>query len=381
MSAASAAPAAGRLSLCQVCFEPGHCYRNCNHPYIELTHQQGIEHTKRFMLANSNLHLRSNMEDWVKHLSRGMMRVLLTRYAEPSIKRDFNSIREWREWREAQNANDGPLYIPARVAIHGNATMEELRYMIDIVYTSLVKEIILTDINLIDIMAANDHIAQMRNAFIVFRRNLINPNISGQGVQNYALDMIDYLQGIIHQQENHLLAPPIPVPVLQDTYLNPPMPLLINVPMPQHPSAMMMVDVHINIAELHRQHRREPTFTIDLRLHNSVSSAAAAAAASTEPVQCGICWDEVNDECRMVTNCNHNFCNVCITSQLDTIRKKHQSSGENSRYLDLNCALCRQNVHTLSHNMTNDSYIQDVKGVLYRTQPAPATQEQTQEQT
>jgi hypothetical protein len=156
------------------------------------------------------------------------------------------------------------------------------------------------------------------------------------------------------------------VPGLQETYLNPPMPLLINVPMPQHPSAMMMVDVHINIAELHRPRRREPTFTIDLRLHNQESSAAAAAA-STEPVQCGICWDEVNDERRMVTNCNHNFCNVCITSQLDTIRKKHQSSGENSRYLDLNCALCRQNVHTLSHNMTNDSYIQDVKGVLYRT--------------
>jgi hypothetical protein len=33
--------------------------------------------------------------------------------------------------------------------------------------------------------------------------------------------------------------------------------------------------------------------------------------------------------------------------------------------LELNCALCRQNVHTLSHNMSDDAKIRALKDVLY----------------
>jgi len=100
---------------------------------------------------------------------------------------------------------------------------------------------------------------------------------------------------------------------------------------------------------------------------DAVDAAAvdAAAAATQDPVQCGICWDELNDESRVITNCNHNYCDGCITSQLDSIRAKYRRSGDICRYLDLNCALCRQNVHTLSHNMSDDAKVRGVKDVLY----------------
>ena len=112
------------------------------------------------------------------------------------------------------------------------------------------------------------------------------------------------------------------------------------------------------------QNQRQPTFTIDLRL-SAPPATDAAADAVADPVQCGICWDELNDERRIMTNCNHNYCDGCVTSQIDSIRAKYRRSGDICRYLDLNCALCRQNVHTLSHNMSDDAKIRAVKDVLY----------------
>jgi hypothetical protein len=116
-----------------------------------------------------------------------------------------------------------------------------------------------------------------------------------------------------------------------------------------------------------RQNQRQPTFTIDLRLSAPPVAAADASedAVAADAVQCGICWDELNDERRIITNCNHNYCDGCITSQIDSIRAKYRRSGDICRYLDLNCALCRQNVHTLSHNMSDDARIRGVKDVLY----------------
>jgi hypothetical protein len=118
-----------------------------------------------------------------------------------------------------------------------------------------------------------------------------------------------------------------------------------------------------------RQNQRQPTFTIDLRLSMPVV-AEGVVPNEQDPVQCGICWDELNDERRIITNCNHNYCDGCVTSQLDTIRAKYRRSGDICRYLDLSCALCRQNVHTLSHNMSDDAKVRAVKDVLYRTSDA-----------
>lgn len=367
-------------STCQVCFHPGHCYRNCAHPTIEALHVQGIEIYKRFMLAHNNQVHYNNMHHWTAQLSRGMMRALITRYALPQVLFQFDSIHAWRTWRTARAYSDS-IYIPARPAIQGAATLEELRCMTEVVYTALAKEVILVDVDSAETMAASDHVEQMRAAFSAFRSDLSrNPNVSGQGLQNYAQDIIRYLETIVQQQEAVRLVPRIPVPMLQAAYLSPPTLPLVYIPMPR---PVVVVDVAEEEEEDDgmfvgdfvplRNTRREPTFTIDLRLSPPpvVADAAAdpdadaGAEEEEEPIQCGICWDEVDDERRVVTNCNHNYCDGCITSQLDSIRVKHRRSGDVCRYLDLSCALCRQNVHTLSHNIADNAKIHAVKSVLY----------------
>jgi hypothetical protein len=251
------------------------------------------------------------------------------------------------------------IYIPSRPSIQGLATIDELRAMIDIAYTELAKEIIVTDIDSIEIMSANDHLAQMRSAFILIGRNLRHANLTGYGVQNYAQDIIHYLETIIDQQEARSMFPAVPVPLMREEYLNDPLPPMVHIPMPRPTRVVEENPSFVPLRARGAQNQRQPTFTIDLRL------SAPPAADAEDPVQCGICWDELNDDRRIITNCNHNYCDGCVTSQLDSVRAKYRRSGDICRYLDLNCALCRQNVHTLSHNMSDDAKIRAVKDVLY----------------
>ena len=360
----SATTAVRQPSSCQVCFQPGHCYRNCSHPSIEASHLQGVELHRQFTMSHHDAVRQANMQDWVMNLSRGMMRVLLARYAPAELLFEFETIQAWRAWRDRGSLTE--IYIPTRLAIQGLANKDELRDMIYNVYSKLADEIIVADIDSMEIMSANDHIAQMRSAFIQLSRNLRNANLTGLGVQNYAQDIIHYLQVIIQQQEARSMFHQVPVPLIREEYLNDPLPHMQYIPMP-HPA--MVLEEHPGFVSLHPRRgiaQRQPTFMIDLRLSAPpADDAVALANAAQDPVQCGICWDELNDESRIITNCNHNYCNGCITSQVDSIRAKYRRSGDICRYLDLNCALCRQNVHTLSHNMSDDAKIRAVKDVLY----------------
>lgn len=356
----AAATTTRQASSCQVCFQPGHCYRACSDPAIEAAHLQGVEMYKQLLMSHNDITRQTNVHAWSMNLTRGMMRVLLARYTMPHLLSEFESLQAWRTWRAQATLTD-QIYIPARLAIQGLANMDELRLMIDIVYTALAQEIIVADIDSMEIMAANDHIAQMRSAFILIGRNLRHANLTGYGVQNYAQDIIHYLETIIDQQETRTMFPHVPVPLMREEYLNDPLPPMVHIPMPR---PARVVEEHPGFVSLHPrrgQNQRQPTFTIDLRL----SAPVAADAGAEDPVQCGICWDELNDERRIVTNCNHNYCDGCVTSQLDSVRAKYRRSGDICRYLDLNCALCRQNVHTLSHNMSDDAKIRAVKDVLY----------------
>ncbi len=363
------ATATRQTSSCQVCFQPGHCYRNCSHPAIEASHLQGLELHRQFIMSHHDATRQANMQDWVMNLSRGMMRVLLARYAPAELLYEFESIQAWRAWRDRGSLTE--IYIPARLAIQGLANKDELRDMIYNVYSKLADEIIVADIDAMEIMSANDHIAQMRSAFIQLSRNLRrHSNLTGIGVQNYAQDIIHYLQVIIQQQEGRSVFQQVPVPLIREEYLNMPLLHMEHIPMPrptrvpeEHPGF-----VSLRVRGAQNQNQRQPTFTIDLRL--SAPPVAADAGAAVDPVQCGICWDELNDESRVITNCNHNYCDGCITSQLDSIRAKYRRSGDICRYLDLTCALCRQNVHTLSHNMSDDAKIGAVKDVLYHASDA-----------
>ena len=371
MSAATAtatpAAPARQPSSCQVCFQPGHCYRTCSDPVIEASHVQGVEMFKQLMMSHNDVFRQANVTMWSINLSRGMMRVLLARYTPPELLSDFESIQAWRAWRAGARSSD-QIFIPTRPAIQGLASKNELRDMLDVVYTKLANEIIIADIDSMEIIAANDHVAQMRRAFIQLSRNLRNSNLTGHGVQNYAQDAIDYLQVIIQQQDARAVFTPVPVPVMREEYLNYPLQPMVHIPMPR-PTRVVeenadFMPLRARGGTIPRQNQRQPTFTIDLRLSVPVA-AAADATAEQEPIQCGICWDELNDERRIITNCNHNYCDGCITSQLDAVRAKYRRSGDICRYLDLSCALCRQNVHTLSHNMSDDAKVRAVKDVLY----------------
>jgi hypothetical protein len=322
-------------------------------------------------MSHNDITRQTNVHAWSMNLTRGMMRVLLTRYAMPEVLSEFESLQAWRAWRAGLRLTD-QIYIPARHAIQGLASLDELRLMIDIAYTALAQEIIVADVDSMEIMAANDHVAQMRSAFIILSRNLRNANLTSHGVQNYAQDVIDYLQVIIQQQEARSMFSPVFVPVMREEYLNYPLQPMVHIPMPR-PARVMnehpgFVSFHPRRGVAQNQNQRQPTFTIDLRL--AAPASADASSSAEHPVQCGICWDDLNHERRIITNCNHNYCDGCITSHLDSIRAKYRRSGDICRYLDLNCALCRQNVHTLSHNMSDDAKISAIKAVLYHASDA-----------
>jgi len=376
MSAAATATAtpARQPSSCQVCFQPGHCYRACDDPAIEASHLQGIEMFRQLLMSHNDANRQAHVTIWAMNLSRGMMRILLARYTPPELLSEFESIQAWRAWRDGARLTD-LIYIPARPSIQGLATKYELQCMIDMVYTKLANEIIIADIDSMEIIAANDHVAQMRRGFIQLSRNLRNANLTGDGVRNYAQDAIDYLQVIIQQQEARAVFEPVPVPVMREEYLTAPLLRMVHIPMPRPTRVVEEPDfmpLRVRGGTIPRQNQRQPTFTIDLRLAMPVVAAddVAVDAVAADAVQCGICWDELNDESRIITNCNHNYCDGCITSQLDSIRAKYRRSGDICRYLDLNCALCRQNVHTLSHNMSDDAKIRGVKDVLYHASDA-----------
>lgn len=54
--------------------------------------------------------------------------------------------------------------------------------------------------------------------------------------------------------------------------------------------------------------------------------------------QCPICYDDTQEINLMHTNCNHTFCNTCITTHLDTERNKGQPQ----------CPMCRSIITTMN---------------------------------
>ncbi len=88
--------------------------------------------------------------------------------------------------------------------------------------------------------------------------------------------------------------------------------------------------------------------TMYARLHqeemqnNTNNIKRETMAEKLESFECSICYEDVNTDipetkyCRL--NCNHSFCNNCVSSQLDT--------GNNC------CALCRTQIQTIYSNST-----------------------------
>jgi hypothetical protein len=233
---------------------------------------------RQLLMSHNDAFRQANVTMWAINLSRGMMRILLARYTPPELLSEFESIQAWRAWRACARLTD-QIYIPARAAIQGVATKNELHCMIDMVYTKLANEIIIADIDSMEIIAANDHVAQMRRAFIQLSRNLRNANLTGHGVQNYAQDAIDYLSVIIQQQEARAVFEPVPVPVMREEYLTEPLLRMVHIPMPR-PTRVVeenadFMPLRARGGTIPRQNQRQPTFIIDLSLSMPVAAEGA----------------------------------------------------------------------------------------------------------
>lgn len=97
------------------------------------------------------------------------------------------------------------------------------------------------------------------------------------------------------------------------------------------------------------QQRRTPTFNIHIQAEDS----------SKFPEQhhnsCAICWDDLTPETCCATNCKHTFCFGCITAAVKDERKKTETSHRRfSRYMNLNCPMCRQEIQDLKTFSNSD---------------------------
>ena len=57
-------------------------------------------------MSHNDVGRQENVQIWCTNLSRGMMRVLLARYAIPQVLSEFESIQAWRTWRAGARLTD-----------------------------------------------------------------------------------------------------------------------------------------------------------------------------------------------------------------------------------------------------------------------------------
>jgi len=67
--------------------------------------------------------------------------------------------------------------------------------------------------------------------------------------------------------------------------------------------------------------------------------------------ECSICYDELNNNNKINTSCNHKFCVMCIKDFMITLSEK--------KFAKLNCPCCRQQITTIS--LLNKDEIQLLK--------------------
>jgi len=73
--------------------------------------------------------------------------------------------------------------------------------------------------------------------------------------------------------------------------------------------------------------------------------------------ECSICYDELNNNNKINTSCNHKFCIMCMKNFMITISER--------KNVKLNCPCCRQQITTLS--LSNKDEIQLLKEKFCKT--------------
>ena len=87
-------------------------------------------------------------------------------------------------------------------------------------------------------------------------------------------------------------------------------------------------------------HNHYPSFITYTELYKQLSIDIIKSNLAKEPIDCPICLENTNNKIIQTTNCNHNFCRVCMTKQL-----------KNSvyRFVTPSCPLCRSEILTLTN--------------------------------
>lgn len=337
---------------CQVCFQTGHNYRNCEHPTILQTHEITLELFKRSHIANT--HNRYHITDWINHLTRGMARILLLRYAPDTIKHEYSSIQLWRARDHIQGEVNS---IPRRIGVISHANKQDISTMINIMYTHFALSTIHSTSSLYSAYVTRRNSVNIHNVIRGYTNNIRNQRITHDGFRHYTTEIIRYLQTSLdtfHTQNR------IPteiehdnmVPVFNPTfYLRDVLTPLQQVTIPRPPQRIS-----------YSNHKTSYTLNIHYSDNNIVIHPDT-------PISCGICWENHNTHDNiMKTNCNHHYCIDCVMGHLKASRQQQIASHYSRtppRWITLHCPMCRQDVDTITHKFTHQEKIEQIEKLIH----------------
>lgn len=335
---------------CSVCHENGHTYMGCNHPSIEDIHEQGVKRFHKHAIMNrKNRRCKYACNEWINNLSKGMMRLLLLRYAPAYKKVNYQDIYSWRmrgvnnegEAELSQEENEYEETIPESPRVVGSARISEIKKMVEIAYNELgwielnsyERSIMRYEVNTIS--------EDIRRVVGCYRRNLSNLRLTREGLTEYTNQLTTYLHDIIQEnnEENNIREP-----IFFHDYID------------NENENENEEDVDSELIPMpNTAEEYEESVKISVHLHRSSS-----IVIPEDNSICGICWDVLTPNTFMQTDCKHNYCNKCIKG---CIRQLLVKNNNQEKYLDFNCAICRREVDIILHN-TDNSVEEDIKVLL-----------------
>lgn len=376
-------------SVCKVCHHSGHTYRNCTHPCIAEFHQHAInvwlaaKTDPRDRTATSETHTRQrfeydrlhrNIRYFIDNTDVDILRAILYKYKKTTKTFDYTSIREWRNRSESFHddnrriVNITPNLLPSRVGVYSQAARYDINEMMNINYTEYAIEYMEShpQINDRNVTIANS--TALSNMLQRASRHLSNPNniFTPDGLVQYSNQLVTWIEHLsqiteasIHIDDDPSTSLPSLRPRLTnnllthypdeyDSYRNRSRILhMINTSTPSLP----VIDVSQLNTPPPPMHRN-PIFNIDI-IQKEPSWIIPLPHKS-----CSICWDEINEHTCCTTDCNHTYCLDCMNAAIGTVRSKTRTNGRFSRYMTLQCAMCRGDVQDLvyysdDNNTTN----------------------------
>ena len=353
--------------ICKCCFQPGHFYRDCDHPCLDELHDKA---KKIWIAASTNprtgrhthIHSQTGIDyaaiwTFIGAIPIPVLRALLWKFKHPKARatETYPDIRSWRV-REQQHGIEVRNTLPSRIGVYSAANRGDLNDMMVINYKLYCDDEFSSSLRLRttrNVLTNAHSTARMLNRV---RRDLIDPEhvFTRRGLVDYTNQIISWLEAVNTHTANNI---PVSesdnlgeyVPELPPTHLRLPdneLEPYRNVPqikymvahiLPQEPSP--------DVSQLNTPPPftpRRPVFNIDIVRNNPEQMSTLSHSV------CCICWDEVTPENGCATDCNHTYCHSCMNKSLQTVRRKTQQHSPRPRYMNLKCAMCRKHVSDIN---------------------------------